>query len=97
MTGGRVFVYDPRQKLARNVNHESVAICAVSQSDSNAIKTLIERHVDQTGSTYADDILHRWQTAKKDFVKVRPTTQSRLPAPHFRDAKVMENREVRVS
>ncbi|MBU2956250.1 glutamate synthase large subunit [Paracoccus sp. 1_MG-2023] len=87
MTGGMAYLYDP-EGLARDyINPESLVTCPVTQDHwETELKTLIERHLKETGSQRADDILSNWDREKGNFLQVCPKEMlQRLPHPIAED------------
>lgn len=83
MTGGMAYLYDP-EGLARDyINPETLVMCPVTQEHwEDQLKTLIERHLKETGSRRADDILSNWDREKGNFLQVCPKEMlSALPHP----------------
>jgi glutamate synthase (NADPH/NADH) large chain len=73
MTGGMAYLYDPEGKAETMMNMESLVTCAVTVDHWEAeLKGLIERHLQETGSRKAADILQHWETEKANFVQVCP-------------------------
>jgi glutamate synthase (NADPH/NADH) large chain len=77
-TGGVAFVYDPNAQFELRVNPDTVLWQRVATAHwENALKALVQRHVDETESRYAAGILndwsrevkHFWQVVPKDYVK----------------------------
>ncbi|MGR3249346.1 MAG: glutamate synthase large subunit [Paracoccus sp. (in: a-proteobacteria)] len=83
MTGGMAYLYDP-QGLARDyINAETLVMCPVTQDHwEDQLKSLIERHLRETGSRRADDILSNWDREKGNFLQVCPKEMlAHLPHP----------------
>jgi glutamate synthase (NADPH/NADH) large chain len=73
MTGGVAFVYDEDGTFARNVNTETVVFQRIDVPHYEALlKTLVERHVRETQSRFAEQILNEWQRARDRFWQVVP-------------------------
>lgn len=74
MSGGVAYVYDPGNKLYRNLNKELVAMENVeSKVDMEELKTIIEEHVEATGSKIGEEILSDYANCVKQFKKIIPT------------------------
>lgn len=71
MTGGDVFVYDPERRLDARLNEETVLRVALTQASEHRCRSLIERHLDQTGSRIAAQLLSNWQAERLAFVHLR--------------------------
>jgi glutamate synthase (NADPH/NADH) large chain len=78
MSGGIAYVHDLDGAMERQCNHGSVALEPVD--DAEALRTLIERHRDLTGSRRAAEILAAWPRAVEQFVMVMPTDYRRALA-----------------
>ena len=73
MTGGMAFLYDPEGDTDKLINRESVVTCPVTELHwLTQLKDLIERHVEETGSRRAAEILQYWEAEKDKFVQVCP-------------------------
>ncbi len=74
MTGGMAYLYDPEGKAPALMNMEGLVTCAVTQEHWEAqLKDLLERHVAETGSRKAADILQHWDLERGNFLQVCPT------------------------
>ncbi|MEM1301554.1 MAG: glutamate synthase-related protein, partial [Pseudomonadota bacterium] len=74
MTGGMAYLYDPEGKAPVLMNMETLVTCPVTVAHwEDQLKGLIERHVAETGSVKARDILQHWDTEKGNFLQVCPT------------------------
>jgi glutamate synthase domain-containing protein 2/glutamate synthase domain-containing protein 1/glutamate synthase domain-containing protein 3 len=75
MTNGRSFVFDPRDVFETRINAESVELerVGIDSEEAETLRSLIARHVEATGSTYAQDILDRWSETVGQFWYVVPT------------------------
>ncbi|MDB6181255.1 glutamate synthase large subunit [Paracoccus fistulariae] len=73
MTGGMAYLYDP-EGLARDyINPESLVTVPVTQPHwEEQLKSLVERHLKETGSRRAEEILQDWETEKDNFLQVCP-------------------------
>ena len=75
MTGGIAFILDEDAGLAQRVNQEIVAIEPISNSEQDALlKSLLEGHLEATGSAKAAALLADWPSWKQRFkVLVTPS------------------------
>ncbi len=73
MTGGMAYIYDPDKQLAERLNKDSV-ICQRIEVDyyEQELKALIEEHVKETQSRFAQDILLNWDYRKRHFWHIVP-------------------------
>lgn len=73
MTGGMAYLYDPEGKAEGVMNMETLVTCPVTvQHWEDQLKGMIERHVAETGSVKARDILQHWDVEKTNFLQVCP-------------------------
>ena len=74
MTGGLAYVYDEGGHFDLWCNTDSVDLESVPEgsADELELKTLIQEHIDATGSPKAKRILADWQNTRPLFVKVFP-------------------------
>jgi glutamate synthase (NADPH/NADH) large chain len=78
MSGGIAYVYDPDGAFPALVNHEMVDLEALDEDDLGALRAVIERHRELTGSTVAQQILLGWITEAPHFRKVMPKDYRRV-------------------
>ncbi|MEN8917599.1 MAG: glutamate synthase large subunit [Octadecabacter sp.] len=83
MTGGMAYLYDPERKSEPLINMETLVTCGVTVEHwETELKGLIERHLEETGSRKAADILQHWELERGHFVQVCPKEMLvHLPAP----------------
>ncbi|ETX15357.1 glutamate synthase [Roseivivax halodurans JCM 10272] len=73
MTGGMAYLYDPEGATDKLINMTSLVTCAVTTPEWVAeLKGLVERHLAETGSQRARDILQHWEEELPHFVQVCP-------------------------
>jgi glutamate synthase (NADPH) large chain len=73
MTGGMAYLHDPDGKAAALINMDTLVTCAVTVPHwEGQLKALIERHVAETQSRRAADILQHWEAERQHFVQVCP-------------------------
>ncbi|MFP7672211.1 glutamate synthase large subunit [Marivita sp. S0852] len=73
MTGGMAYLYDPDGKAQALMNMESIVTCPVTEQHwISQLERLVERHVEETGSRKAQDILQHWDIELAHFVQVCP-------------------------
>ncbi|WBU52702.1 glutamate synthase large subunit [Paracoccus sp. SCSIO 75233] len=73
MTGGMAYLYDPEGVAPNYMNMESLVTCPVTVAHwENQLKTLIERHAEETNSVKAREILDNWDIEKANFLQVCP-------------------------
>jgi glutamate synthase (NADPH/NADH) large chain len=73
MTGGMAYLYDPQGLAGKMMNMETLVTCPVTVSYwEDQLKTLIQRHLEETGSQRAADILQNWDVERAHFIQVCP-------------------------
>ncbi|WP_147112038.1 glutamate synthase large subunit [Tateyamaria sp. syn59] len=73
MTGGMAYLYDPDGKAEALMNLETLVTCPVTVDHWKAqLEGLLERHLEETGSAKAADILQHWDTEQHNFLQVCP-------------------------
>jgi len=73
MTGGMAYLYDPEGMAGDLMNMESLVTCPVTVDHWEAeLRGLIERHLRETGSRRAQDILQHWDSERGHFLQVCP-------------------------
>jgi glutamate synthase (NADPH/NADH) large chain len=75
MSGGTAFVWRLDQRL---VNRELIELEPVSADDRIVLRGLIERHLAETDSAVAADLLSRWASAADEFTAVVPRDYKRV-------------------
>ena len=79
MSGGIAYVFDEDQRFAARCNMGLVDLEPLTNGeDASEAKTLIEKHLNYTGSTVAARVLDNWPTARSQFVKVMPRDYKRV-------------------
>ncbi|SHI38850.1 glutamate synthase (NADPH) large subunit [Shimia gijangensis] len=83
MTGGMAYLYDPEGKAPDVMNMETLVTCPVTVAHwEDQLKSMIERHVAETGSRKGADILQHWEFEKANFLQVCPKEMLvHIPAP----------------
>ncbi|MBN00710.1 MAG: glutamate synthase large subunit [Planctomycetaceae bacterium] len=78
MSGGFAYQYDPQQKLPDFMSHDSVLMGNLTDGSpqaaihEDAIKQLLQLHVEATGSKKAEWLLKDWETSRLHFYWVMP-------------------------
>ena len=87
MTGGMAYLYDPDGKAEEMMNLETLVTVPVEVGHWRVqLEELIERHLEETGSVKAADILQHWEVELPNFVQVCPKEMlNKLPHPISRD------------
>ena len=83
MTGGMAYLYDPSGEAVSLMNLETLVVNPVEVDHwLSQLETLLERHLEETGSARVADILQHWDTEKANFLQVCPKEMlDKLPAP----------------
>jgi len=73
MSGGIAYVYDESEQLGTRCNLDMVDMESVwAEEDRASLRSLVERHLELTGSPLARELLDDWQARCPLFVKVMP-------------------------
>ena len=81
MSGGIAYVLDENNEFAARVNAQMVDVERVEDpEEAEALRALIEKHVQYTGSEHAKTILAAWETKLPKFVRVIPKDYKRALA-----------------
>jgi glutamate synthase (NADPH/NADH) large chain len=73
MTGGMAFLYDPEGEVHQRLNGENViAVPVAAEAWAARLKSLIERHLEETGSRRAEAILRHWDEELPKFRQIVP-------------------------
>ncbi|SFT08154.1 glutamate synthase (NADPH) large subunit [Sulfitobacter marinus] len=91
MTGGMAYLYDPEGRADSMLNTETLVTCPVTVDHWEAeLKGLIERHLEETNSRKAADILQHWPIEKDHFIQICPKEMLvHIPAPLSHDNKAI--------
>jgi glutamate synthase (NADPH/NADH) large chain len=73
MTGGMAYVYDPGDELETRLNAETVIAQPIqSEHWEGVLRHLVERHLAETRSQRADELLRHWDEALPKFRQIVP-------------------------
>jgi glutamate synthase (NADPH/NADH) large chain len=79
MSGGIAYVWDRYSDFATKCNTGMVELeRMIDDDDIIELRSLIEKHLQYTGSTVAERLLNDWDTSVEQFVKVMPTDYKRV-------------------
>ncbi len=79
MSGGIAYVLDEEHDLYRRLNKELVEVSTVSQkSDKTRLRSLIEQHVEATGSERGKEILDHFEEYVPSFKKIIPHEYNKM-------------------
>ena len=83
MTGGMAYLYDPKKSSGPMMNMETLITCKVTVEHwEQELKVMVQRHLDETASIKAADILQHWEQEIENFVQVCPKEMLiHLPEP----------------
>ena len=83
MTGGMAYLYDPDGTAMDLMNMETLVACPVTVLHwMSELEELLERHLRETGSVKAANILQHWDSEQHHFLQVCPKEMLvHLPAP----------------
>jgi glutamate synthase (NADPH/NADH) large chain len=75
MSGGVAFVLDLDEN---RVNLELVELAVVAGEAAEELEGLVRRHLEETGSTVAEELLADWPNAVQRFTEVMPSDFKRV-------------------
>ncbi|EFM11936.1 Glutamate synthase (ferredoxin) [Paenibacillus curdlanolyticus YK9] len=79
MSGGIAYVWDEHNAFYSNCNLEMVLLERVEEeADAAELRSMIERHVQHTGSAPGQQILNNWNESITKFVKVIPKDYKKM-------------------
>lgn len=80
MSGGIAYVHDPHAVFGAKVNYEMVELETLDPTDTEFLRSTIERHVAETDSAVGARILATWDVEVANFRKVMPRDFKRVLA-----------------
>jgi glutamate synthase domain-containing protein 2/glutamate synthase domain-containing protein 3 len=78
MSGGIAFVWDDDDTFAERCNQEQVDIKPLHNESISELHSMLEKHVQYTGSTVAQNILDDWDGSRGKFKRVMPREYARV-------------------
>jgi glutamate synthase domain-containing protein 3 len=72
MSGGIAYVLDDDGGFSGRCNHELVDLEELDTADDALVRSLVEEHLERTGSVVAERLLDSWDEAVPRFIKVMP-------------------------
>ncbi|NBX18285.1 MAG: glutamate synthase large subunit [Proteobacteria bacterium] len=73
MSGGRAFIYDPKEESHQRVNTQLVDMQALAgEDDLEFIRQQLSEHLRMTGSLISEQILKNWESEKNNFICITP-------------------------
>lgn len=80
MSGGIAYVHDPHAVFGAKVNYEMVELETLDPTDTEFLRSTLERHVAETDSAVGARILATWDVEVANFRKVMPRDFKRVLA-----------------
>lgn len=91
MSGGIAYVLNLDGSFTYYCNQEMVELSSViAQEDQQCIKSLLGKHHEYTGSTFAKNILDNWHQFMPRFVKVLPLDYKRALAQTYHQDQIQQ-------
>ncbi len=81
MSGGVAYVLDEKHDLYQRLNSQLVTmseLASADQHDIDLVKSLVEKHVAETGSERGKAILADWNNSLKSFKKIIPNDYAKM-------------------
>ena len=79
MSGGVAFILDENHDLYQRLNKELVTMTELSEDhDIEIVKSLVEQHVAETGSTVGKNLLADWDGSISKFKKIIPNDYAKM-------------------
>jgi len=95
MSGGVAYVLDAAGDFRLRCNHELVELEPLENlADVELVRTLVQRHVEYTGSEHAARILSTWSRSAAMFVKIMPRDYKRALEAEARTAAARRTLEL---
>jgi len=78
MSGGTAWVFDTDGSFATRCNRQMVTLGPAPDEDARAVRQMVERHAELTGSLLARRLLERWQESAARLLRVMPNDYQRV-------------------
>ena len=78
MSGGIAYVLDRNATFHNQCNLETVTLDKLNEGDLQDVRAMLQKHVQYTRSTQAQQILDDWEARVLEFVKVMPKDYQRM-------------------
>jgi glutamate synthase domain-containing protein 2/glutamate synthase domain-containing protein 1/glutamate synthase domain-containing protein 3 len=78
MSGGIAYVFDADGSFASRCNPQLVGLDPLRPGDVEALRELVDEHLERTGSEVAARLLGSWERSVEQFVKVLPHDLARV-------------------
>ena len=73
MSGGIAYILKTENFSEKNFNMEMINFDKIDNQDIDLIYSLLKNHYSNTASKVAENIISKWNSKKKNFVKIMPT------------------------
>lgn len=73
MTGGRAYILDEHNSFNGRYNPQLIEVSTLSERDEAQVQALLRRHLEQTHSPRAAEILAHWATYRSMFLTIAPS------------------------
>lgn len=82
MSGGRAYIFDPKNQFQSQYNNEMIGIekLANHPGEAKIVESLVFQHLEKTDSPLANDIMKNWSTMLEHFWIVIPHPDEAKPA-----------------
>ena len=87
MSNGVAYVLDEDGSFESRCNRDLVAVGALEEADERVVRSLVQEHLDQTGSPRAAAVLESWSLFRSRFKKVTPLLLHATPATESAEAE----------
>ncbi len=77
MSGGTIYLYDPRQRVYDVLSAGVYEVDPLEFDDETTLRNLLERYHLETGSPVAAQILGTWRVARMNFVRIETSEYQR--------------------
>lgn len=94
MSGGIAYVLDEEGSFANLCNCTMVDLDPLEEQDTRALRLMVERHEQYTGSAKAAKVLSAWKEMLPQFVKVFPKEYKRALQRHAESERQRIEREI---
>ena len=78
MSGGIAYVHDPTEVFAAKLNRDMVDLLPLGDEHLAELRSIVERHLQWTGSAVASALVDRWADAVGEFRMVMPRDYARV-------------------
>ena len=72
MSGGIAYILKTKNFSEKNFNMEMINFDKIDNQDIDLIYSLLKNHYSNTASKVAENIISKWNSEKKNFVKIMP-------------------------